>query len=144
MLYIFAGFFAIVGNTWVMARLSIKQPKLIGGSLTHVGFGVLLIGILASSAFNSALLDQKTRNYNAAVLAGEVVDERGFKITQTVEMLELKLNEPKVINNKYIATYQGYDLENQNRPGQQTYRFKFESLDAKKILFICFQKFILC
>lgn len=131
MLYIFAGFFAIVGNTWVMVRLSIKQPKLIGGSLTHVGFGVLLIGILASSAFNSALLDQKTRNYNASVIAGEVVDERGFKITQTVEMLELKLNEPKVINNKYIATYQGYDLENQNRPGQQTYRFKFESLDAK-------------
>ena len=87
MLYIFAGFFAIVGNTWVMVRLSIKQPKLIGGSLTHVGFGVLLIGILASSAFNSALLDQKTRNYNAAVLAGEVVDERGFKITQTVDML---------------------------------------------------------
>lgn len=136
MLYIFAGFFAIVGNTWVMGRLSIKQPKLIGGSLTHVGFGVLLIGILASSAFNSALLDQKTRNYNAAVLAGEVVDERGFKITQTVEMLELKLNEPKVINNKYIATYQGYDLENQNRPGQQTYRFKFESLDAKNPFYL--------
>ncbi len=130
MLYLFAGFFAIIGNAWVMGRLAIQNPKVIGGSLTHVGFGVLLVGILASSAYNSALLDSNTQNYNAAVLAGEVVDERGFPVTQTVEMLELKLNEPKVINSQYLVTYEGYDLSDQNRPGQQTYRFKFESVEG--------------
>ncbi len=130
MLYFFAGFFAIIGNGWVMVRLAKMKPKLIGGALTHVGFGVLLVGVLASSVYNRALLDENTQNYNAAVLAGEVVDERGFQVTQTVEMLELELNEPKVINNQYLVTYEGYELDDQNRPGQQTYRFKFESLEG--------------
>ncbi len=136
MLYIFAGFFAVVGNSWVMARLAMKQPKLIGGSLTHVGFGVLLLGVLASSAYNRPLLDANTQNYNAAVLAGEVVDEMGFPVSQTVEMLELKLNEPKVINNQYLVTYEGYDLTQQNRPGQQTYRFKFETIEGGRPFYL--------
>jgi cytochrome c-type biogenesis protein CcmF len=130
MLYFFAGFFAIVGNGWIMVRLAKQKPKLIGGALTHVGFGVLLIGVLASSVYNRALLDSNTQNYNAAVLAGEVVDERGFPVTQTVEMLKLKLDEPKVINNQYLVTYEGYELDDQNRPEQQTYRFKFESIEG--------------
>jgi len=136
MLYLFAGFFAIVGNTWVMVRLGMSQPKLVGGSLTHVGFGVLLVGILASSAYNRPLLDQNTQNYNAAVLAGEVVDERGFPISQTVEMLELKLNEPKIINNKYFVTYEGYVIDEQNRLGQQTYRIKFETVEGGRSFYL--------
>ena len=136
MFYIFAGFFAIVGNTWVMARLSIKKPKLIGGSLTHVGFGALLLGILASSTFNNTLLDQKTQNYNMAVIAGEVVDERGFTISQTVDMQKLTLNEPTLINNEYIVIYEGYEINNQNRPGQQTYRIRFQDLEGSSPFYL--------
>jgi cytochrome c-type biogenesis protein CcmF len=136
MLYLFAAFFAVIGNTWVMGKLALKRPKLIGGSLTHVGFGALLIGILASSAYNTYLLDANTENYNAAVMAGEVNDEQGFKVTQTVDMLELKLDEPKIINNKYLVTYEGYRLDDQNRPGQQTYKIRFENLERTEAFYL--------
>ena len=130
MLYLFAGFFAVVGNAWVIGRMAVQKPKLIGGSITHVGFGLLLIGILASSAYNSPLLDINTAKYNAAVKRGEVNDEQGFKVSQTVDMLELKLNTPKVINEQYLVTYKGYDLSDQNRPGQQTYKINFSDLEG--------------
>ncbi|RNC79720.1 MAG: hypothetical protein ED557_14470 [Balneola sp.] len=136
MLYLFAGFFAIVGNSWVVGRLAIQNTKLIGGSLTHVGFGVLLIGILASTAYNRPLLDQNTEDYNAAVKRGEVQDPQGFTISQTIEMLELNLDEPKVINDQYIVTYEGYDLSNQNRPGQQTYRIRFQEVDGGRPFYL--------
>ena len=94
MIYLFAGFFAIIGNFWVLFRLAKKQPKLIGGAITHIGFGLLLVGILFSSAYNKPLLDDRTTNFIERVLNGEVTDEKGFIISQTIEMLEPKLNEP--------------------------------------------------
>lgn len=136
MLYMFSGFYAIIGNGWMMIRLAIKEPMLIGGTVTHIGFGALLVGILASSAYNEPLLDAPMQNYNRAVKAGEVVDEEGFMVTQTVEMLELFLNEPKVINGEYVVTYEGYDIDDQNRPGQQTYRIKFEPLEGGRSFYM--------
>ncbi|WP_018126843.1 cytochrome c biogenesis protein CcsA [Balneola vulgaris] len=131
-LYIFTAFFAVVGNAWVMVRLIIQKPKLIGGSVTHVGFGVLLIGILISSAYNKPMIDQTTEAYNERVKNGEVKDEMGFTITEPVTMLNLELKEPKIVNGKYVVTYVGYDLVNQNRPGQQTYKVLFEPIDGGK------------
>lgn len=131
-LYIFTAFFAVVGNAWVMVRLIIQKPKLIGGSVTHVGFGVLLIGILISSAYSKPMIDQTTEAYNERVKNGEVKDEMGFTITEPVTMLNLELKEPKIVNGKYVVTYVGYDLVNQNRPGQQTYKVLFEPIDGGK------------
>lgn len=132
MVYLFCGFFAIVGNGWILIRLARKKPKLIGGALTHVGFGMLLVGILASSAYNSALVDQQTAQYNEAVKQGEVTDEQGFKVTQTEEMLMLNLDESVLVDDRYMVTYEGYELDNTVRRGQQTYSIKFEPVDGGK------------
>ncbi len=51
-------------------------------------------------------------------------------------MLELKLNVPKVINNQYVLTYEGYDLSDQNRPGQQTYKIRFDNLEGKFLYYL--------
>lgn len=126
MLYFFAGWFAVIGNSFVIVHLAKKQPKLIGGALTHVGFGALLIGSLASGVYNKPMVDQRTKDYNAAVERGEVKDEEGFTIRQKVDILELKLGQPKIVNDKYVVTYEGYSIDDQNRPGQQTYKIKFE------------------
>ena len=142
MIYLFAGFFAIIGNFWVLFRLAKKQPKLIGGATTHIGFGLLLVGILFSSAYNG-ILDERTTNYNERVLNGEVTDEKGFIISQTIEMLELKLNEPKVLNNRYEVLYSGYAIDNQNRLGQQTYALSFTDLKNGRT-FRLILKSILC
>lgn len=128
MLYMFCAFFAVIGNTFVIVHLCIKKPKLIGGSVTHVGFGILLIGILTSSVYNTPILDRQITDYNKNVEEGTVKDERGFTITEPVLFLELKLKEPKIVNNKYIVTYTGFDISDQNRPGQQTYKLLFEPL----------------
>jgi len=130
MIYLFTAYFAVIGNGFVVVNLARKNPKLIGGALTHIGFGVLLIGVLISTTYNRPLLDQRTIDYNAAIERGEVTDEQGFTVTQPVTLLELKLGQPKIINNQYIATYEGYSLKSQNRPGQQTYKIKFEDLDG--------------
>lgn len=131
MVYTFTGWFAVIGNTTVMINLLRKKPKLLGGTVSHAGFAVLLLGILASSVYNEHLLDQQTAAYNKAIERGDVTDEKGFPVTQKVEMLELKLNEPVLVNNEYLVTYQGYDVHNQDRKGQQTYKLKFEDPDGE-------------
>jgi cytochrome c-type biogenesis protein CcmF len=96
MVYLFVAWFAVMGNGAVMTRPdSVRKPKLIGGALSHVGFGVLLIGILASSAYNEILLDQRMQNYNQRVAAGDVLDEQGFPVRELAETFMLELNQPK-------------------------------------------------
>lgn len=129
MVYIFTAWFTIIGNGFVMFSLIRRNPKLVGGSLTHIGFGTLLIGIIASSVYTEPLLDPQTTNYNKRVQAGDVFDEEGFQITQGVEMFELELNRPKLINDTYMVTYEGYDLSDTPRPGQQSYKLRFEPID---------------
>lgn len=131
MLYLLTAWFAVIGNGFVMFRLIRKNPAVIGGTLSHIGFGVLLLGILASSAYNDHLLDESVERYNAAIERGEVTDEQGFQKTQKVNLLELKLNEPKIVADKYKVTYEGYTLKDQERPGQQQYRIKFEPADGE-------------
>lgn len=136
MVYLLTAWFALIGNGIIMIRLIKQKPMLIGGALSHVGFAVLLLGILASSAYNSHLLDQTTEQYNTAIKNGQVTDEQGFKKTQTVNFLQLNLNEPKIVNDKYRVTYEGYTLKNQERPGQQQYRIKFEPADGEGSQFV--------
>jgi cytochrome c-type biogenesis protein CcmF len=136
MLYLLTAWFSVIGNSFIMYRLIRQKPLLIGGTLSHVGFGVLLLGILASSAYNENLLDESVRQYNQAIENGEVTDEQGFQVTQKVDFLELKLNEPKVIGEKYKVTYEGYTLKDQERPGQQQYRIRFESADGEGSQFV--------
>ncbi len=131
MVYIFAGWFALVGNSVIMYRLIRKNPKLVGGALTHTGFALLLLGILASSAYNEHLLDPTMAGFNAAVERGEAVDTEGLPVTQKRNFFQLRLNESKIVNDRYRITYEGYTLENQERPGQQEYRIKFEPADGE-------------
>tara|TARA_R100001143_G_scaffold52481_2_gene47667 strand:+ start:28427 stop:30919 length:2493 start_codon:yes stop_codon:yes gene_type:complete len=129
MIYIFAAWFAVIGNGIILIQLLRKNPKLIGGALTHVGFGALLLGIIASSVYTEPLLDRQTAAYNQRILAGDVFDEEGFPVTQRVEMFKLDINRPMLVNEKYMVTYEGFSLSDSPRPGQQNYLLKFEPLD---------------
>jgi cytochrome c-type biogenesis protein CcmF len=128
---LFAGCFAITGNIFIMAHLLRKNPRLIGGSFAHVGFGILLLGILGSGLYNSQLLDASTRSYNTAVAKGVMKDAQGNMIRQKANFIQLKLNTPKVVNNQYVLTYEGYTLKNQGRPGEQQYRIHIQPLNSR-------------
>lgn len=130
MVYIFVAWFAVIGNAAVIVDLMKRKPKLIGGALNHIGFGVLLLGIIASSVYTEPLLDERTANYNQRIAQGDVFDEEGFPVTQPVEMFELELDTPTLINDKWMVTYEGYEISDSPRPGQQEYRLKFEPIDG--------------
>jgi cytochrome c-type biogenesis protein CcmF len=89
-----------------------------------------LLGIIASSVYTEPLLDQRAANYNKRVAAGTVFDEEGFPVSQPVEMFELKIDQPKLVNDRWMVTYEGYNVSNSPRPGQQSYRVKFEPVDG--------------
>jgi len=136
MVFIFAAWFAVIGNAAVIVDLMKRKPKLIGGALNHIGFGVLLLGILASSVYTESLLDERTANYNQRIAQGDVYDEEGFPVTTPREMFEMELNSPKLINEKWMVTYEGYELSDSPRAGQQTYRLKFEPIDGGRTFYM--------
>lgn len=125
MAYLLTAVFAVVGNGFILMKMILRTPKLIGGSLTHVGFGIMLIGFLASSAYNVVLLDDETRNYNVAVDQGRVRDNQGFTVIQKAQMFKLDLNQTKEIDGGWLVTYLGMSLSNIDRPGEQRYKIAF-------------------
>ncbi|MEX0662358.1 MAG: cytochrome c biogenesis protein CcsA [Balneolaceae bacterium] len=130
MIYIFAAWFAVIGNAAVIVDLMKRKPKLIGGALNHIGFGILLLGIIASSVYTEPLLDEQTARYNQRVAQGDVYDEEGFQTNTPREMFQMDLNTPTLVNEKWMVTYEGYELSDTPRPGQQTYRLKFEPISG--------------
>ena len=86
LLLLFASFFMLWGNLGVMWRVGRGNLKMIGGSLTHVGFGVMLLGIFASSVFNDSISDgagadvQGSRE-NVVVPLGRTVAADGYRWT---------------------------------------------------------------
>ena len=130
--FFWVGWFTVIGNGWVMGSLLIKKPALIGGTVTHIGFGVLLIGILASSKYSTFMVPPVTESFNARVAAGEAFDEDGFPITTQIESFELQRNQPKVIDQQYMVTYEGYELKDTPRPGTQVYTLTFQPLDGRE------------
>src|SRR5690625_7952452 len=98
MIYLFAGWFAVIGNGTALTKLIRKHPALTGGAVTHIGFGVLLSGILASSVYTEPLLDELVRNHNQRVMAGEVCDEGGFAVTKGIELFQMRIHNRELLN----------------------------------------------
>lgn len=55
LLLVFAAFFAFFGNLQVLWRIGRGNPRLAGGALSHIGLGVMLLGVVASSGFSLPL-----------------------------------------------------------------------------------------
>jgi cytochrome c-type biogenesis protein CcmF len=125
MLYILAAIFAVIGNGWMLVRIYLKKPRMTGGTLTHVGFAVMLLGFMGS-AFDRPMLDENTVLYNQAVLRGDVMDDDGFPVIQTINMVELRKGEPKLLDDRYNVTFIEARITERHRPGEQTYTLRLE------------------
>lgn len=55
LLLVFVTFFALYGNGLVLWRIARGNPKLAGGALAHVGFAIMVLGIIFSSGFSEPL-----------------------------------------------------------------------------------------
>ena len=107
LLLLFGSFFAIFGNGAVLWRLMRGNPRMAGGAVTHIGFGIMLIGIITSSAFENPLPLQQGA-------AGQGQDE-----TRT-NFVAVK-DEPRMING-YEVTYHG---QREVERGRTEYKVEF-------------------
>lgn len=55
LLLVFAAFFALYANGFVLWRIVRGNPRMAGGALAHVGLGLVLLGIVASSGLSNPL-----------------------------------------------------------------------------------------
>ena len=106
MLLLMASFFSFFGNAGVMWRIGRGNAKLVGGSLSHVGFAILLIGIVISGAFNNPISD------------GD-----GANIQGSRDNFILARGETKLVDG-YTASYHGSEL---NALGRPVYHVDFTS-----------------
>lgn len=90
LLLVFMAFFALYGNGMVLWRIGRGNPKLAGGALSHVGFALLVLGIVASSGFSNPLAqpirgaaatpDAGARE-NFVLARGETRQVEGYRVT---------------------------------------------------------------
>ncbi len=83
MLLLFVAFFAFYGNFSVLWRVGRGNLKLAGGALAHVGLGVMVIGIIASSGFSRAISDapRGSDRDNFVVEQGRPVHVAGYEVS---------------------------------------------------------------
>jgi len=85
-LLVFAAFFALFGNGLVMWRIGRGNPRMAGGALGHVGFALLMLGVVASSAFSDPIaprgLTEEGKERTAFVAAkGRAQQVDGYTVT---------------------------------------------------------------
>lgn len=127
MVLLLSALFGLFGNGQILIGLFRKNPKLIGGSISHIGFAFLMIGFLGA-AYDKPLLDEETEAYNLAVAAGQVTGSDGYPVMQPIEMVELRQNVPKLLGDRFMVTFIEAKITNRNRPGEQEYTLKIEDM----------------
>ena len=98
LLMTFVGFFALYGNSQVMWRIARGNAKMIGGALAHVGFAVMVLGIIASSGFSKPL--------------AKITDP---KTGQSRDNFVLDVDSPRAVGG-YTVTYSGNAAGVEGRP----------------------------
>ncbi len=85
LLLVFAGFFALYGNGLVLWRIGRGNARMAGGALSHVGFALLILGVIASGGFSNPLSGmarpgQEPRD-NFILARGETRTVEGYQVT---------------------------------------------------------------
>jgi len=109
-LMLFAGWFAVWTNVDYLIRFIGKDAKVFGSSLSHIGFGIMLLGILASGA-NKRIISQ-----NQFLMEGLTDDEEAMRTT--IIMFE----DTPVGMEDYEMTLRGDTIDNFNRTYEVDYK----------------------
>lgn len=92
---LFAATFALTGNIWFITSSLKGKMKNAGGSIAHIGFGLMLIGVLVSASKKEVISINTTVNY------GEEVDAQTAR-----ENILLWKDEPYRMGD-FLVTYRG-------------------------------------
>ncbi len=87
LMLVFAAFFSLYGNLSALMRIGRGNPKLAGGALSHIGFAILVLGVIASSGFskpisrNAGVEMADGSRENVYLERGNSADVLGYNIT---------------------------------------------------------------
>lgn len=95
-LLLITSLYSVFANGKVLLGLVKNNVKLAGGSITHIGVALMLIGILFSSGYSSIL----SKNYTSMVWGNDFPDE------MNINNLLLFVNEPREMG-EYSMVYKG-------------------------------------
>ena len=115
-LLLLTGFFAVFANVQYVLLVLKGKWKVSGGSIAHIGFGILLLGILISNA-NQQVISRNTTGVNY----GDDFDQ-DFKRNNIL----LYKNAP-VSMGDYIVTYLGDSTDNR----ETFYKVRYEKVDGE-------------
>ncbi|MFW5972884.1 MAG: cytochrome C assembly protein, partial [Bacteroidota bacterium] len=90
--------FALYGNGMVLVRIARGNMRMAGGALAHVGFALLVLGVVTSSGFSNPL-----------------VRSTGVTIGESRDNFVLTRSETRTVGG-YTVTYRGKDFTELNRP----------------------------
>lgn len=101
-----ASLFTIIANGFILFQIARKSPKLSGGSITHIGIGLVLVGILFSSGYSTVI----SMNQSGLVYHSQ------FSEDMNRENILLWYNTPVKMKD-YDVTYKGKAIEAAGFPG---------------------------
>lgn len=114
-LLLFSGWFAIISNLDYLISFVRKDVKMAGSALSHIGFGVMIIGIMASGP------NQRIISKNQFLMEGLLADEELARTS-----LLLYQDTPLTMEN-YRLSFVGDTIEDFTR----TYFVNYEELDKE-------------
>jgi len=115
--------FTIIANLNIFINVVKNNYKLAGGSVAHVGIGLMLIGILFSSGYSKVV----SLNTTGMLYSKEFPDEMNR------ENILLWPNEPQTIK-EYIVTYKGRYIEALGFPGYIKKEMLIQTQNAHKVV----------
>jgi cytochrome c-type biogenesis protein CcmF len=118
-----AATFTIVANSKILFSLLKKSPGLSGGAIAHIGVGLMLIGVMASSGYSKVV----SLNNTGMLISKEFSDEFNR------ENLLLFVNEPRTMAG-YEIEYQGECVEPRHKPGYVNKNDIMPTIDPFKVI----------
>lgn len=97
-----AGIYSIIANGWIAIELLRRKPLVAGGALTHLGVGMMLVGILYSSGYSRVV----SLNVSGLLYTTDESAPKDFNEKNTL----LWMDEPTPIG-PYMVTFEGRSLE---------------------------------
>jgi cytochrome c-type biogenesis protein CcmF len=119
-----AGIYSVVANSTILIKLLKKQSfKLAGGSISHIGIALMLLGILFSSGYSRVI----SLNTSGLLYSRDMSDE------MNQENVLLFVNETRAMD-EYELTYRGQRVELTGVPGYPPRNIVQKTRDQHKVI----------
>lgn len=126
MVFTFSIFFTLMGNLWFLINTQKFKLLKAGGTVTHIGFGLVLLGILLSGYKKKVISIDKTNAMQGQDFGKKTFEEN---IKESRENLLIFRN-TSVTMGKYMVTYLGDSLVN-DAPPKTYFKVRYDRINQE-------------